>query len=144
MQFGWDGSSIMKNRLDICMSSFPFLVAYMYPAERNELHLILDIKDLFLVHRVAAVGRAMLLRRNNMRYIELVMRQMASQHATSLNVVGGIGMRQLQEHFHGIPRYIDGAQRARQQRISAVILRLPAAIKAGFRGRTARQSNNHL
>lgn len=82
----------------------------MYPAKRNELHLILDIEDLLLVHRVAAVGRALLLGRNNMRYIEFIVSQVAGEDAASLDVIGGIGMRQLQEHIHGVAGHIDSAQ----------------------------------
>lgn len=86
------------------------MTTYMYPAKRNELHLILDIEDLFLVHRVAAIGRALLLGRNNMRYIEFIVGQMAGQNTASLYIIGGIGMRQLQEHIHGIAGHIDTAQ----------------------------------
>lgn len=67
----------------------------MYPAERNQLHLILHIEDLLLVHGVAAVGRAVLLGCYDVRDVELVPGQITGQHAASLNVARGVGACQL-------------------------------------------------
>lgn len=63
---------------------------YMYPAERYQLHLVLNIEDLLLVHGVAAIGRAVLLWRNDVRDVELIPGQMSGQDTASLNVAGGV------------------------------------------------------
>lgn len=68
---------------------------HMYPAQSNQLHLILHIEDLLLVHGVAAVGRAVLLGGYDVRDVELILGQMAGQHAASLNVARGVGACQL-------------------------------------------------
>lgn len=66
------------------------LATYMYPAERYQLHLVLNIEDLLLVHGVAAIGRAVLLWRNDVRDVELIPGQMSGQDTASLNVAGGV------------------------------------------------------
>lgn len=104
----------------------------MYPAQCNQLHLVLDIKDLLFVHRVAAVRSALLLRDDNVCDVQLVLRQITGQNSARLDVFRGVGVRQLQEHIHRIPRHMDEAQGARQQGIRAVISRLLITVEAGL------------
>jgi len=106
---------------------------HMNPSQRNELHLILHIEYLLLVHSIAAIRSSLLLRRDDVRDVQLVLGQMTSQYSASLDVFRGVGMGQFQEHLHRVPGHVYYAQRARQQRISAVVRRLLVAIETRFR-----------
>lgn len=102
----------------------------MNPSQRNQLHLVLHIEYLLLVHRVAAVRSSLLLRRNDVSDVQLVLGQMTSQYAACLDVFRGVGKGQLQKHLHGVPGHVNKAQRASQQRICAVVRWLLIAIEA--------------
>lgn len=85
-------------------------LTYVNPPQRDQVLLVLDVENLLLVCSRTAIGRTVLLGDYHVRNREPIVRQAACQDATSLDVVVGVLVRNVEKLGHGVLGNDDGAE----------------------------------